>query len=198
MLVLQGIASQEIWRGETFSDADKDKIIKMLSPENIILTGFMGSGKTTVGKILAEKLGMEFVDVDKVIEEKENKAISDIFAEAGQEYFRNIETEVLKEICGKKGQVISTGGGAVLKSINVSVMKQSGKIVFLDVPSDEIKRRLADDTTRPVLQQNSFDSVYSERIDIYKATADKIFGGTDSGKLANEIYDFLNNIKRGE
>ncbi|MBR2471513.1 MAG: shikimate dehydrogenase [Clostridia bacterium] len=198
MLVLQGIASQEIWRGETFSDADKDKIIKMLSPENIILTGFMGSGKTTVGKILAEKLGMEFVDVDKVIEEKENKAISDIFAEAGQEYFRSVETEVLKEICGKKGQVISTGGGAVLKSINVSVMKQSGKIVFLDVPSDEIKRRLADDTTRPVLQQNSFDSVYSERIDIYKATADKIFGGTDSGKLANEIYDFLNNIKRGE
>jgi len=198
MLVLQGIASQEIWRGETFKDEDKDKIIKMLSPENIILTGFMGSGKTTVGKILAEKLGSDFVDVDKEIEKKENKSISDIFAACGQEYFRKVETEVLKEICSKKGQVISTGGGAVLKSANVDAMKTAGKVIFLDVPADEIKRRLADDTTRPVLQANSFDAVYAERIDIYRQTADKIFAGTDSKEIANKIYDFLNNIKRGE
>ena len=198
MLVLQGIASQEIWRGETFSNSDKEKIIKMLSPENIILTGFMGSGKTTVGKVLAEKLGMDFVDVDKEIERNENKAISDIFAENGQEYFRELETKYLKEICGKKGQVISTGGGAVLKSINVSVMKKSGKVIFLDVPADEIKRRLINDNTRPVLQANSFDSVYDERIDIYKRTADKIFAGKESEKLAEEIYIHLNNIKRGE
>ena len=198
MLVLQGIASQEIWRGETFKDKDKDKIIKMLSPENIILTGFMGSGKTTVGKILAEKLGTEFVDADKEIETKENKSIPDIFAENGQEYFRKVETEVLTEICEKTGQVISTGGGAVLKSVNVDVMKTAGKVIFLDVPADEIKHRLDGDTSRPVLQQNAFDKVYAERIDIYKQTADKIFAGTDSKKLADEIYNFLNNIKRGE
>ncbi|MBQ9096778.1 MAG: shikimate dehydrogenase [Clostridia bacterium] len=198
MLVLQGIASQEIWRGEAFSNEDKDKIIKMLSPENIILTGFMGSGKTTVGKMLAEKLGMDFVDADKEIEKKENKTISDIFADCGQEYFRRVETEVLKEICGKKGQVISTGGGAVLKSANVAVMKNSGKVIFLDVPAQEIKCRLENDDTRPVLQANSFDAVYAERIEIYKQTADKIFCGTDSKELAEEIYDFLNNIKRGE
>ncbi len=198
MLVLQGIASQEIWRGETFKDEDTNKIIKMLSPENIILTGFMGSGKTTVGESLAEKLGMDFVDVDKEIEEKENKSISDIFAECGQEYFRTIETEVLKEICSKKGQVISTGGGVVLKSINVSLMKKVGKVIFLDVPADEIKRRLTDDNTRPVLQANSFDTVYAERIDIYKQTSDKIFSGTDSEKIAEDIYVHLNNIKRGE
>ena len=198
MLVLQGIASQEIWRGETFGDEEEDKIIKLLSPENIILTGFMGSGKTTVGEILAEKLGMEFVDVDKVIEEKENKIISDIFAEYGQEYFREAETKYLKEICSKKGQIISTGGGAVLKSINVSVMKNSGKVIFLDVPADEIKHRLADDTTRPVLQANSFDSVYAERIDTYRRTADKIFAGRVSSEIAEDIYVHLNNIKRGE
>ncbi len=198
MLVLQGIASQEIWRSETFKDEEKDKIIKMLSPENIILTGFMGSGKTTVGKLLAQKLGMEFVDADKKIEEKENRTISNIFEEHGQEYFRTVETEVLKEICSKKGQVISTGGGAVLKSINVSLMKTAGKVIFLDVPAQEIKRRLADDSTRPVLQANSFDAVYAERIDIYKQTADKIFVGTESEKLAEDIYVHLNNIKRGE
>ncbi len=198
MLVLQGIASQEIWRDEKFEGQNVNKIIKMLSPENIILTGFMGSGKTTVGKMLAEKLEMKFVDTDSVIEQKENKPISDIFEKEGQEYFRQVETKCLKEICAGKGQVISTGGGAILKSVIISAMKNSGKIIFLDVPKEEIKNRLQNDTTRPVLNSNSFDEVYAERIDIYKNSADVIFSGTDSNKIANDIYMYLNNIKRGE
>ena len=91
--------------------------------KNIILTGFMGSGKTEVGKRLAQRLGYAFLDTDKLIEEKTGKSISEIFREEGESSFRELETEVIKNLSGITGYIISTGGGIVIREENILSLK---------------------------------------------------------------------------
>ena len=115
---------------------------------NIILCGFMGSGKTVVGTELAKITGRKFVDTDEMVEKKQGVAIKAIFATRGEEYFRDLEWEVCKEVAQMKDAVISTGGGAMTFQRNVDAVKNSGKIVFLDadfdvptVPFSKIKKK---------------------------------------------------------
>lgn len=119
---------------------------------NIILIGFMGCGKTTFGTWIAKNKQMEFCDTDEYIVKKENMSINDIFKEKGEPYFRNLETEVIKELTGTlDNAVISVGGGLPLKEENRILLKKLGKVVYLRASVEELTRRLAHDTTRPLL-----------------------------------------------
>jgi shikimate kinase len=119
---------------------------------NIYILGFMGSGKTSVGKRLAEKLDKRFVDLDEAIEQKEGMSISDIFIKKGEDYFRKIEKEVIGEIAKEKDIVVSTGGGVVLDSNNFEVMKKSGITVSLLASPEVVYERVKDSNLRPLLE----------------------------------------------
>lgn len=129
--------------------------------KNVYLIGFMGTGKSTVGRMLAADLGMKFVDTDKIVEDKTGKSILDIFEEASEEEFRKLETEVLREITDESGMVVSTGGGIVVTRGNLELMKQSGSVFTLIADAGTIHDRLsADDTCRPLLEvDNPLDEI---------------------------------------
>ena len=110
--------------------------------KSILLTGFMGAGKSTVGRLLADQLNCEFSDLDTVIVEKEGRAISDIFAADGEGYFRDVESEVLRTLDLSVPAVIATGGGIVLRDMNRSIMRDKGVIVYLRASWPVTKSRL--------------------------------------------------------
>lgn len=118
----------------------------------IILTGFMGTGKSTVGRILASRLGYSFVDTDNCIVEREGCPITDIFARKGETYFREVEREVLACVLKQNQQVISTGGGAVISSDNRRTMRRSGSVVNLTATPESILGRLEQEAERPLLK----------------------------------------------
>lgn len=140
--------------------------------DNIILTGFMGTGKTVVGKLIAEKTGLIFVDTDALIVEAAGKSINSIFEEDGEDAFRRIETQVLSEACKNKGRVISTGGGAVTIEGNIRVIKDSGILVALTASSDTILNRIEDEGHRPLLKTDNpkqkIEDLLLERQAFYK------------------------------
>lgn len=125
-------------------------MINLLKGVNLYLIGMMGSGKTTVGKILAQELGYRFVDTDALIEKIARKSINEIFAQEGEEIFRELESQVLAEISAYKNLSIATGGGIVLRRFNWSYL-QHGIVVWLDVPVEQLSERLCNDTSRPLL-----------------------------------------------
>jgi len=120
--------------------------------KNIVLTGFMGTGKTAVGKKLSRLLNMELIDVDTEIEKSQKMTINDIFKNFGEPGFRKIETEMIKKLSGKKNIIISTGGGAVLKQENLDVLREKGIIVCLLATPETILRRTSHNSKRPLLQ----------------------------------------------
>lgn len=144
---------------------------------NIVLCGMMGSGKTTIAAALSEMYSLERVDTDEIIVSRYG-AIDKIFASFGEEYFRNVETEVVKEVASMSDNaVISLGGGAVLRTENVENLKRTGKIFYLRTTADTIIKRLKGDNTRPLLQGNLEErvhSVLSVRSGIYEGVADII------------------------
>ncbi|MGN1051038.1 MAG: shikimate kinase [Acutalibacteraceae bacterium] len=157
--------------------------------KNIILCGFMGCGKTTVGKVLAKKAGLKFIDTDELIENRANMKISDIFDKKGEDAFRDLEHEICVEISKKSDMVVSTGGGVVTFLRNTSVLKENGNIVLLDVPLEILKERLKNDTTRPLLQKKDKDraieELFNKRIPIYRECADFIVDGNRSPILVS-------------
>ncbi len=118
--------------------------------KNLVLTGFMGTGKTTVGKILAKKLGYRFVDSDAEIEKQEQKSINEIFALSGEDGFREIESRVIAELSEKSNSVIATGGGVVLRKENIDNLRKNGVVILLRADIHTIAQRLADKTDRPL------------------------------------------------
>jgi shikimate kinase len=152
--------------------------------KNIVLCGFMGCGKTTIGEILKKKTGMKLIDTDAYIEETQGKTISEIFADNGEDYFRELEYNACKELSQKKGIIISTGGGALTFDRNTEVLKSNGTIVLIDVPLNVLKERLKYDTTRPLLQRPDKDKamkeLYEKRMPIYKKAADVAVDGNKS------------------
>jgi shikimate kinase len=119
---------------------------------NIVLVGFMGTGKSSVGRFLAEKLGWELIDTDHYIEKQEGKSISELFAKYGEAFFRENETRVIQEIMGKTNQVVATGGGAVLEEENRKNLKANGFVVALTASLETIIQRVGGDRNRPLLQ----------------------------------------------
>lgn len=119
---------------------------------NIVLTGFMGTGKTEVGRILADRLGFCLIDVDAEIVKSRGMAVADIFRLSGEESFRDAESHVIREVAARRNAVISTGGGAVLRPENVDALRSSGIIVCLTASPETIYERTSRTTDRPLLQ----------------------------------------------
>ena len=137
---------------------------------NIVLCGFMGSGKTTIGRVLARYSGYEFVDMDHYIEREQGKKIPEIFKEYGEPEFRRMETLACKELGRGDRRIIATGGGALLKEENASYLKANGTVFFLDPPFPAILSRLrASRVPRPVIQGRSDEEIY----EIYRARIGK-------------------------
>ena len=128
-------------------------MINVLKGVNLYLVGMMGVGKTTVGKLLAEEIGYRFVDTDEVIVKAAGKSINEIFTENGEAEFRQLESDVLAQVCAYTKLVIATGGGIIMQQHNWSYLHH-GLIVWLDVPVQIILQRLAEDDTRPLLQDD--------------------------------------------
>ncbi|OIP75715.1 MAG: shikimate kinase [Oscillatoriales cyanobacterium CG2_30_44_21] len=155
----------------------------MLNGTNIFLIGMMGAGKSTVGKILAQKLGYNFLDTDPLIEQCAGKSISEIFAHDGEEAFRDLEQQVLSQVSTYTRLVVATGGGIVMRSLNWSHL-HDGLVVWIDVPVDILHDRLKTESAqRPLLQiadpLQKLHDLYNQRRDRY-AQADISIMVTDS------------------
>lgn len=162
---------------------------------NLILIGFMGSGKSTVGKILAEKLEMKFLDTDLEIEKEQGRSVQDIFSEKGEEYFRKLENEMSKKLSTENNTIISTGGGIILNKENIEYLKKDGVVFFLDVAKKTLYKRLISSKGRPLLEGDELwskiNNVLGERLERYRSSADFII------KVGNEIpYETMEDIKK--
>jgi shikimate kinase len=130
------------------------------SNRNIVMIGFMGTGKSTVGSALAERLGWRFVDTDAAVVEREDRSIPQLFEEEGEAYFRDAESAVLKSVLAGSRQVVSTGGGAVLRQANRETMLEGGFVVALTAPPDVLLARLKGDANRPLLAGDKEERVH--------------------------------------
>lgn len=136
----------------------------------IYLVGFMGAGKSTVGRKLASVLNYKFLDIDEYIEMSEGMTISKIFSEKGEDYFRKLESEKLKEISSRDNLVVATGGGLGAKIENMEFMKSRGVVIWLDVDIDTVFKRCVDDGTRPLLSKGRafVTELYEKRKPVYQ------------------------------
>ncbi len=173
MLVAQAFYAYRYFTGDDGDESVIDKIYKKIlsEKENIVLIGMPGSGKTTLGKIIAEKTGKAFFDSDDEIEKMFSSSPGEIISTEGEEAFREKEMKAIKELSDRTGAVIATGGGAVLKEENVRALRRSGKIVFIDRPIEFITPT----ADRPLSSDNEkLKARYEERYPVYSAAADKI------------------------
>ena len=165
---------------------------------NIALIGFMGTGKTTVSKALSKITGFKEIDVDAYIVEKQGRSISEMFEKEGEEYFRNVETEAIRTISQGNGQIISCGGGAVLKDENVEILKEKGNIVLLTATPETIFDRVKDHTHRPILNNDmSIEHVkelMAGREPRYQSVAD-IKVGVDSNDRILTCYQIITKLE---
>ena len=163
---------------------------------NIILCGFMGCGKSTVGKTIARKTGRPFVDMDKYIEQQAGMTVAEIFEQRGESGFRDLEHAACRALAEQHGLIIAAGGGALTFARNADVFRGKDTVVLLDVPLAVIKRRLHNDTRRPLLQRPDKDKVmaelYRKRTPQYRAAADVVIKGEATPlKTAYAVIDKL-------
>jgi len=162
---------------------------------NIVLIGFMGCGKSSVGRRLASLTGHRFVDTDDLVAQREGCGIPEIFARGGEVEFRDIEEKVLADLVGVAGIVLATGGGAILREANREAMKKIGTVAWLDAEPDSLFERATRSNRRPLLQtedpRKTFDDLLSSRRPIYEAAADFRFDSTglDHDEVARSILD---------
>ena len=171
MLVAQAAAACELFVGESLPQGALSRVYRTIHGEkqNIVLTGMPGSGKSTVGRILAQEMGREFVDTDTEIIRLAKKPIADIFAQRGENGFRELEGQVIQQLSQRTGLVIATGGGAILRAENLRRLRQNGRIYFLDRPLEDIQP--SDD--RPLSRdREALEQRYAERYPRYVAAAD--------------------------
>ena len=189
MLVAQAVRASEIFTETKFGERVLDKTFEKIlnEKENIVLIGMPSSGKSTVGKIIADKLSREFIDTDSLIVNDSGMEISRIFTELGEDEFRKMEADAVRRASERCGLVIATGGGAPLFGKNLMVLKQNGRVFFIDRPLCE----LIPTEDRPL--SNSKDAVkklYSERYELYLKSADKvIIADKDAALVAREIVN---------
>ena len=157
----------------------------------------MGCGKTTIGKLVAKKINMDFVDLDIYIEQKQDMTVSDIFAKYGEAYFRQLERQATVELSQMNNKVIAAGGGTLIFKENVDVFKNSGVIILIDASLKAISERLKYDNTRPLLarpdKEKAMKELYEKRLPIYKSAADLIINGNNSPEYV--CMDIINSIQ---
>lgn len=160
---------------------------------NIVLCGFMGAGKTVVGKELAKITGRSFVDTDELIEQEQGKTISEIFAESGEDYFRELEYKMCAKVAKMENAVVSTGGGAMTFERNVQAIKKGSRVVFLDTSFNVICKRVGDAETRPLFKnRENAKRLFDERREKYIKASDYIVNGNMSvSRTANAIAEMF-------
>lgn len=156
---------------------------------NIILCGFMGSGKTTLAKSLSRELNMPLVDTDEEIVKREGRSISEIFAADGEEYFRDLETALIKELSESEGAVISLGGGLAANKRNHLYLKNAGTLILLDCGIEQTLNRITGDGSRPLTAGGVDDIIarYNFRKPIYESVADIVIDSSGSKKRTLEL-----------
>ena len=165
----------------------------MEKPRNVFLIGPMGAGKSTVGKILADELGLEFLDTDREIEERTGADIAWIFDVEGEEGFRKREAAMLDELTARTGVLVATGGGAILREENRKRLVSRGTVVYLDAPLEQQVERTGHDRNRPLLQDGNpreiLEGMHAERDPLYREVADHVFRADkrSARMLASEI-----------
>ncbi len=154
----------------------------------IVLVGFMGAGKSTVGFLLAEKLSMPFIDIDMVIERKENRSISQIFEENGEEDFRRIEHETIVRILEGGEAVVALGGGAV-EHAGTREALESAFVIYLEVDYDQVTRRIGHDANRPMLARPNIGAIFTRRLPLYRQVSNMTIrtDGKQPGQIVTEI-----------
>ena len=164
---------------------------------NIFIVGLMGSGKTSIGKLLAKRTGRLFIDTDNEIIKESGMTITEIFNKFGENYFRDLEHKVLSKVKSIKNHVISTGGGVILKLENIKIMKNSGTIIFLDIDVGTQLSRVRNKKNRPLLDRNNMVenlvNIKKERDYIYKNISDYIISISEKNKseIVGEIQNYI-------
>ncbi|MGN0374901.1 MAG: shikimate kinase [Butyrivibrio sp.] len=144
---------------------------------NIILIGFMGCGKSTIGKYISDNRNYELIDTDSYIEEQQNRTIKEIFDTEGEEYFRNLETECIEKLIAMESDrlVVAVGGGLPMKEINRRLLHNLGTIIYLKAKVDTLEERLKGDVTRPLLRgdlRRRIEDLFALRENVYEELAD--------------------------
>lgn len=171
MLVRQAVLASEIFLDTKYPEDITEKVYRQIlsRKENIVLTGMPTSGKSTVGKLLADKLGKQYLDIDVLIKEKHGITPAQIIRSRGEKAFRGIESDMVQELAPVNGAVISTGGGVILRQENVDALKRNGRIFFLDRPVEE----LVPESSRPLAStRDAVMNLYKNRYATYLSTAD--------------------------
>lgn len=154
--------------------------------KQVYFVGFMGAGKTTVSGYLATTLGLPSIDADEYLELLEDRVIADIFAEDGEDYFRDLETEYLEDLSQRSPRFIGTGGGVVKRACNVDIMKKYGFIIYLGVTADEASSRIPNTDSRPLFKDiETARRTVLEREPLYEAAADAYVNTT--GRAVQDI-----------
>ncbi len=171
---------------------------KLLLDRHIVLIGLMGCGKSTAGRIVANALDIPLKDTDSEIEKQEGMTVSEIFDKKGEEYFRNVEAQIIEDLASSKTPyVISTGGGVVLSEKNMNVLKNNGYVFFINRTPDEIAKHV-NTQKRPLLKdgpQKLFE-IYEKRLPLYKGYADYVIEKNSSpNTTAGEIINILQSIE---
>ena len=165
--------------------------------KNIFIVGSMGSGKTSIGKILAKNNHLSFLDTDHEIIRRCGYSIPDIFEKFGEEYFRELETEQLKEMCGMKDHVVSTGGGIILQKQNIELIKDLGIVIFLDISINSQIDRVKNRKNRPLINDNNLKdnllSLKKTRDPVYKKISNYIIDVSEKerGQIVTEIQEII-------
>ena len=168
--------------------------------KNIFLIGFMGSGKSTIARILAKETKKTLVEMDETIEAEEGCSINQIFEIHGEEYFRNLESQLVARISKKGGSIVSCGGGVVLREENVLKMRENGVIVYLSATAETIYKRVRRSTNRPLLNGNMnveyIAQLMAKRLPIYENAADIVIDVNNKEKsdVVSEILQRGNKI----
>lgn len=165
---------------------------------HVILIGFMGCGKSTIGIRLSYRLKRVVEDTDKRIEREQKKTVSEIFAENGEECFRDMETDLLSRMCEEKGfKIIATGGGLPVREKNRELLHKLGKVIYLRIQPETVYNRLKNDTTRPLLQGDNplakIKNLMGQRSEIYESAADVIVDVDEKNieQILDEIVEAL-------
>lgn len=189
MLIWQAIKAEEIW-GNLGEDIDKRSLAKLILSKcltnqlNIAFVGMPGSGKSSISRRLAMKMGRDFIDIDRAAEAEMGSKICDVIIDEklGEEYFRNVETAVLTRECKEEGRVIATGGGSILRKINRNCIRENSVVIYMKRPL-----RLITTKNRPISIREGVQNIYNSRAKLYQGTADiilfndKRFGGVKQG-----------------
>lgn len=168
-----------------------------MKKSNIILIGFMGTGKTSVGRKAAHILKMDFIDTDLLIEKSLGMTIPEIFSGFGENFFREKEGQIAREVANKNNTVAATGGGIVLNPMNIKVLGGTGTIVWLNAPPELIYERIKSDTNRPLSYNKSIEDIkdiYSKRYHLYEKYCDFCIdiSGKSIETIALQIVDYYN------